>query len=236
MQIIGLSGLARSGKSVLAKEIARIAYERAMKPRMMSVATPLREAAARIGVTKEANEPAYRKLLQVLGTDMMRNPDFIPGFTGPDYWVNLTRKRLDQLVVDEEKQAASIRAKRQAEAKYSHQYSDGSYYFSEYLAESVVIFDDVRFMNEVEMIRALGGTMIYVDRAEDLPNPNAEYRKHESERLAWDMKGDVEKRMSLYQYTVDSSGSMDEYMERARPFIPVWLGLSTIGLIEESNG
>lgn len=202
MQIIGIAGLAQCGKSTLAKDIARVAYELKMRPIMMSFAGALKSAAGEVGASKTENPELYRLFCQEVGSKF-RDPAYVPGVTGPDYWVNLTRRSIAKLA---DSGAAS---------------------------EIAIIFDDVRFLNEVQTIKSMGGVMIYVDRETELPDVNADFRKHESERLAYELKADGNLRQSLMDYTVCSTGSMDLYLTRVAPFIPVWLGRALLGIPKE---
>lgn len=199
MQVIGMMGCARAGKTYLGKEIARVAYERGMQPRQMSVADPLRRAAAELGITKDGTPELYRKFMQVVGTDILRDPGFLPGLTGPEFHTNLTRQKLMSMPKAE-------------------------------VPEMVAIFDDVRFMEEVDMIRAVDGVLIYVDREQELPDPAAEFRRHSSEALANALRHDHDRRQQVVSYTVSSTGTLEEFYIRVRPFIPVWLGLEAMGL------
>jgi hypothetical protein len=48
--------------------------------------------------------------------------------------------------------------------------------------------------------------------------------------MAYDMQRDEELRRQHFQWTVNSTGSMEEYKIRVRPFIPVWLGIEPMAL------
>lgn len=209
MQIVAMAGLAQCGKTTLAKEIARVSFERGMKPKMMSFAGALKQGAADVGADKESNPDLYRKFCQDTGENF-RDPEYVPGVTGPDYWVNLTAKAVKQ------------HAEADAIVLNPHVQSH----------ETVLIFDDVRFENEIEILRKMGAVAIYVDRETELPDPSAKFRTHNSEKMAYALKADGDLRQRLFNYTVSSTGSMVEYLLRVRPFIPVWLGLEVLGIPE----
>lgn len=213
MQIIAAAGLAQCGKTTLAKEISRVAFERGMKPKMMSFAGALKTASASIGASKEEQPALYRKFCQQVG-GMMRDPEYVPGVTGPDYWVNLTATEIKKMAEAEGRVIGSHRPP----------YVGGTFH------ETVLIFDDVRFGNEVDTLRRMGAVMIYVDRETELPDPNAKFREDVSEKMAYDMKADGDLRMANFAYTVNSTGDMESYLTRVRPFIPVWLGLEVLGI------
>lgn len=199
MQVIGFIGLAQSGKTVLAKEVARIAFDNGLTPKVMSFAGSLKRAAVECGADKEKQPELYRKFCQEVGNNM-RNPAYVPGVTGPDYWVQRTGEEMK---------------------KYHSQ-------------SMVLIFDDVRYDNEVRLLTSVGAEIVYVDRGEELPNPTAEFRKHESEKLAYDLQirgvarqHDITRDpMYTPEWYVNSGGSMEDYLDRCRPYIKMWLGLT----------
>lgn len=207
MQVIGFIGLAQSGKTVLAKEVARVAYENGLTPKVMSFAGALKRAAAEIGASKEKSPELYRKFCQEVGNNM-RNPNYVPGVTGPDYWVQRTAEEMKKF------QSQSM----------------------------VLIFDDVRYNNEVALLIKMGAEIVYVDRGAELPNPDAAFRKHESEKLAYDLqvRGAIRQhdisRDPLYiaEWYVNSSGPMEDYFDRCRPYIKMWLGLTAKPVKEEA--
>jgi hypothetical protein len=94
---------------------------------------------------------------------MMRNPEFVPGITGSDYWVNL--------IGDQIRQQADLDMPDAQESKYH---------------ERVLIFDDARFLNELEVIRKNSGRLIYIDATDRLTDLDAPWRQHLSEQVSWD--------------------------------------------------
>lgn len=208
MQVIAMAGLAQCGKSTLAGWIAEEAYKSGLTPKMMSFAGALKRAAETIGADKASNPALYRKFCQDVG-NACRTSEYVPGVTGEDYWVRLTNKTLLTLQLSD---SESLRR-------------DSAHY-----RELIVIFDDVRFMNELAMLRDWDATTIFVDRRNELPDPTAEFRKHISEKMATDLTTDRETLRECFKYSVDSSGSMDEYRRRVGIFLPVWCGTATLGI------
>lgn len=208
MQVIGFVGLAQSGKTVLAKEVARVAYENGLTPKVMSFAGSLKRAAKECGADKETRPALYRKFCQEVG-NKMRDPDYVPGVTGPDYWVQRTKDEI-----------------------------------AKYRGESLVlIFDDVRYQNEVMLLADLGAEIIYVDRGLELPDPEAEFRNHDSEKMAYEWKGlnsIIQLNTEAYSTTrfpawyIDSTGVMEDYLDRCKPYIKMWLGLTAKPMKEEN--
>lgn len=211
MQIIGLTGLAQCGKTTLADEISRIAYHRGMTPKKMSFAGRLKKAAAEIGADKVSQPELYRKFCQEVGNNM-RSLEYLPGVTGPDYWVQRTH---EDIAIEQAKENARPVYGDGKEGKWS---------------ETVLIFDDVRFENEVELLKNMGATLILLNRGKELPDPAAKFRSHISEKLAYDLMGDHELRMKYMNFTVDSTGSMEQFKFRCSPYIPHWLGLEALDL------
>lgn len=138
MKIIGISGVARSGKDTLAKMLISEAGEAVH----MSFAAPIREFVARLlglplkdlldGPVKEQPIPELggkspRQLMQTLGTEWGRE------MIDPDLWIKVARWRLGDLKKD-------------------------------LFPPKIVVFSDVRFDNEAEMIRSMGGTIVVLRR------------------------------------------------------------------------
>lgn len=219
MQIIAMAGLAQCGKTTLANKIAQVAYESGMLPKMMSFAGSLKRAAKEIGADKTLRPQLYRKFCQQVG-GLLRDPEYVKGVTGPDYWVNLTMTEIKAYAAEETKRL---------EASNNPDFAAGRLPAQPF-RETVLIFDDVRFQNELDMLKKVGAVTIYVDRETELPEPNADFRKDVSEKLAYDMKADGDLRSRNFNYTVASVGSIDAFLTRVGPFIPVWLGLADLGL------
>lgn len=96
MQIVGVGGRAKSGKTTLCKHIAKILVEENYGlPRILSFAGPLKEGAAIMGAEKETRPELYRKICQVVGTDIIRESD-------PDHWCKLMHIQLLKAERDEQ--------------------------------------------------------------------------------------------------------------------------------------
>lgn len=154
MQIIGLTGQARAGKSYVAQYIAERAWEKRMVPVFVSFAGALKRAAAEAGHPKETDPQGYRTFCQTVGA-YARQQD-------PYHWVKLTMKEIAEV------------ARREQEAiEAGHD-----------VWERVVIIDDVRYRNEVEAIIWMGGLIGHISAGSRLPEADAPWRSHDSERLA----------------------------------------------------
>lgn len=174
--LIGLTGLAGSGKSTIASNLV---LEHGF--RRHRFAGPLKDMLRALGLTdaqidgehKEVaceelgwNTPRYA--MQTLGTEWGR------AHMGPNFWVNLAKARI-----------------------------------KDDLLRASVVVDDVRFQNEVEAIRAMGGRVLRVVRP-----GTAGAGSHVSESQDFDVDG-----------TIGNSGSLDEL--RAE----IW---AVIGLLREA--
>ncbi len=137
MQIIGLTGLPRSGKDTFAAHLRDLyGY------RTLAFATPMKQAAAILlnrefwemngdhDFDREAILPGYdfsvRQFLQRMGTEVMRE-NF-----GADFWIKNMRGRLEGV--------------------------------------SKAVITDVRFPNECELIKELGGRIVRIERVGCIDN------------------------------------------------------------------
>lgn len=141
MQIIGLTGKAGAGKTTVAMHL-----ERHYGFKRLSFAEPLKRMLIETGLaTYEelyvTKTPMSRKLMQVIGTDIIRNR------VDKDFWVKQMAERIIELT------------------------RSGYFRF---------VIDDVRFQNEADFIRRLGGIVILITR--DCKDRVTDYN-HESERL-----------------------------------------------------
>jgi hypothetical protein len=155
VKVIGIGGLAQAGKSTAAAAIAAEMFNRNWTPVMERFAGPLKDASKLVGFEKGTKyESQYRQFCQVVGS-MARDLD-------PDWWVKRMQRRLDD-IVDAEASDANSR----------HPWH-----------ERVVLIDDVRYENEVKLIRQYGGKMLFVCAALRLGDMDAPWRQHASEALA----------------------------------------------------
>lgn len=156
MRIIGFGGLASAGKSTCAHALAAELVDKGYKPYVMQFAGRLKRASNDLGFVKGGEFDAlYRKFCQFTGA-MAREAD-------PDWWVKLTEMDLREHQLLEGAELAD----------------DGPF------RERVLIFDDVRYLNEIELIRKWGGNLVFVDRYKRLEDRlSEEMYAHESEALA----------------------------------------------------
>lgn len=165
-RILGIIGAAGSGKTAVANILLANHY----RLKHTSFATPLRHmirallketmpATWPISPADYMNDPVRKnEPIPYLGNMRARHllqtlgTEWGRNTLHPDFWVFVTASKIERLLA--------------------------STFMRSYDGLSVVI-DDVRFPNEVEMVRALGGTILRVDRP---VNPNAIPGAHASEQ------------------------------------------------------
>ncbi len=210
MIIVAFAGLARGGKTTAANHLAKWCLDHDLKPIICSFAASLKNAAKRAGIDKEKHPELYRKTLQRWG-ESRRDPKYRPGRTGPDFWVSRTAVELLYCTVDEKeyyRQLTCLGAE-------------------QHFRERVLIFDDMRYENEVELIQSLGGTTVFIDGHCRIKDKDAEWRKHESEKMATDYTyGDLDD--GLFDYIAMNNGSEKSFKGLVETLAPVWLDMEIL--------
>lgn len=176
MRLFVLLGKARVGKTTLAEQAAKVAYENGFKPILLPFAKPLKDMAKEKGYDKDTMPEEYRKFCQEYGSQKREEDE--------DYWVNLWYDEV----------------KRIFEAD-----SD---------SERVVIVDDCRYPNELQLIHELNGTTLFIHSGErELPDANAEWRNHESEVLANSLdNSDDTDLLDVCTFHIANDGSLAQYL------------------------
>jgi hypothetical protein len=155
MRIFQISGKGRVGKTTVAQEIQKKAFEAGFIPVILPFADSLKKAALELGYSKESNPEEYRKFCQELGAGKRKED--------PNYWINKTFESIQNYMLKE----------------VDNQVEDKEFW------EYVIIQDDVRYMNEIALGRELAAIQIFIDSGgRTLPEHDAEWRNHESEELA----------------------------------------------------
>ena len=159
MKIFAFIGPARAGKTTAADFLEGECNEYGYHVERLSFAAPIKRGCDRVGVSKEADHDEYRKLAQRWGKGRRER--------NPDHYVNKASRTLDRF------------------ARVEHE--DYIQLMDESLIdcwdETVVIVDDVRYANEVDLLSNRGATLILLDPGNRL-DLNEEWRQHESEALA----------------------------------------------------
>ena len=209
MRVIAFAGLAQAGKTTAVDELCQWALEPAGRvyPVRLHFAGPLKEALAIMGARKGGKRDAlYRTGAQLIGT-MMRDPDTVPGITGPDYWVNVLREKLEQAAAEEDARLTTVAGP---------------------FRETIVLIDDVRYLNEVEMIRKWQGNIIFIDafRRLKIDLDEEPWRRHHSEGLAMQYTfGSLED--ELFDCTLTNNSDEAAFRRVVRSMASAWCGLVT---------
>ena len=159
MKIIAFAGLALAGKTTAAEASAAHLFKQGYNPVIEQFAGPLKRASALLGFVKGGEyDTLYREFCQWAG---QRARD-----ENPDWFVNLMSDRLD-VIAQEEADRLTLS---QRDAVLWH--------------ETVVLIDDVRFENELELVKRYSGTTVFVSASRRLGDLDADWRRHISERMA----------------------------------------------------
>ncbi len=159
MQIFAFLGPARAGKTTAADALDFELRERGLYVERLSMAAPIKEGMKRVGITKSEKPDEYRALAQRWGaTRRARNSD------------HYVAKALRSI----------LRTQRTELNDYTKLDADENLSCWD---ETAVIIDDIRYPNEVALMKRLDATVVWVD-AGDRINFSEPFRQHESEALA----------------------------------------------------
>lgn len=210
MVVVAFAGLARGGKTTCARMFKTWCDKHGLDATICSFAEPMKAAARRIGLSKDNNPTKYREVLQRWGENK-RNPNHQPGRSGPNYWVNRMRTHLLNT----------------AAAEKSGYYKLWSYQNENRFKEKVVIFDDLRYLNELDLVMDFKGTAVFVDGASRLKDLDAEWRKHESEALATLYTcGALPD--ELFDFYITNTSSEKDLAKLVQKLAPIWVDLETV--------
>jgi hypothetical protein len=157
MRVIAFAGQARSGKTTFARSFAAASFDAGATPTIRSFAGPLKRAAEEAGFAKDIAPESYRSFCQVEGAAKRAE--------NPDYWLDLFRAELGLIAAADAEHLADT-------------LESGLDYH-----ETVVLIDDMRYENEYELVKEIGGQNILVMRPNGLPEADAAWRDHESEEF-----------------------------------------------------
>ena len=215
MIVVAFAGLARGGKTTTANLLANWCLEHSLSPTIMSFAEPMKLAAKRLGLDKETEPEKYRKTLQRWG-ETRRDPNFRPTGkpsrrSGEDYWLRrVAILILQKQLAERDKYAALALLNKEKEH-----------------CEKVLIFDDLRYLNELEFIRCIGGTTVFVDGRERIKDIDAPFRQHESEALAAFYTDGLLPDNAI-DFLITNDGSLTSLKNLTNRLAPVWLDMSVM--------
>jgi hypothetical protein len=168
----------------------------------------MKEAMTIMGARKGGpKDELYRKGCQLIGAKF-RSSEFVPGITNDNYWVNLMHDNLVHQAVGEDNRLSM---------------DDGKVW-----RETLVLIDDCRFTNEIDLLREdWQAKVIFIDAYRRLKKTHdmlADWRKHVSENLATDYTmGKMED--ELMDYTITNNSSEADFRRGLRMLLPLWTGL-----------
>ena len=181
--IIGLVGKAKSGKDTAATLIEQICNIKGVSVEREAFANAIREIGRIFGFPEETLtcqelkesylHPLFnitpRKFMQMVGSDLFRD------HLDKDCWVKLILQKINALADDAKKSYNEV----------ARHYED-----ERWAPDSVMIITDVRFPNEVDMIRSQGGFIVKIERTNGGDSDDA-WRQHESEKYIDEIKPDI---------------------------------------------
>jgi hypothetical protein len=196
MRVIAFAGPAQSGKTTVAGLVEQNAIKAGYRVVREAFAGPLKRAAERVGAGKQDDPDKYRSLCQRWGAEKRKKE--------PGFWVRRMRDRLEKTNLKEIGDYSNIWVQAHL--------TDWK--------ETLVIIDDVRYLNEVELVKGIGGVVVFIDPGKRI-NLDDAFRRHESEKLAIDyMEGQLPSRTfdDMLVNGVDNLEALSEMMEIASYF------------------
>lgn len=205
MRIVAFNGLARGGKTTCAEILEKWCVRHGMHPIRCSFADPMKKAARYVGLSKDDNPKLYRATLQRWGENK-RNPEYQPGRSGPHYWITRVQKMIMAHAIDERNRFASM----------SDHGLDSDF------KESILIFDDLRYGNELDLVRKMNGITVFVDGVSRIKDLGADWRQHESELLSMAITFGVIDG-EIFDYYLPNDGSKERLEQLVDKLAPAWL-------------
>lgn len=172
MFVLGIGGMAGSGKTTAADFIEVESINLDCDPIRLSFADPVREqAAAQAGyddwrIFKKEKHSVYRKLCQTIADEGR-----------PNKWVNIMNDKLKAIEAEEVKDTLPI------------------------FMERLVIIDDVRYRNEIDLVKAWAGVPVFINLgARSSTLEGGEWRAHESEWMNQQVEAGRPEYSDLYDW------------------------------------
>lgn len=192
MFVIVLGGMARVGKTEAADILEDLCLDNGFFPKRISFAQPLKEAVALENGYKtdwkkfKAEHPeTYRKQCQDIGASRREHDE--------DYWVRLWSEQLNKELATEINRDRGL----------------------DHWRETVVIVDDCRYENELRAAAKYDGCSLFLSKgSRELPEEDAAWRAHESERLAMLTEAHAESCDSLWDWWVVNDADVEQLEEK----------------------
>ena len=191
-----LGGKGGVGKTTLAKHLAEYAFERGLRPRIVSFADVIKRESEKAGYSKEEFPDEYRKFCQDVGTKHRKKD--------PDYFVKKFHESFISMW-SEEKEFLTRGNK-----------------FWEYL----VIVDDCRFLNEVAYGRHHNATQIFLSSGDrELHDNDGAWRKDFSEVMSTRIDNGDKDYGELFSWIILNDKTWKDFTEKIEEYLPMWCGL-----------
>lgn len=199
-----LAGQARVGKTTAANYIANQAKKQEYKPIILPFAQAIKDAAAEAGITKDKSPVEYRAFCQSIGEAKRKE--------NPDHWINLFKEKWLELYEKDVKAAQSL---------------------DKIWKETIVIVDDCRYLNELNLGKQLGAKTIMISRGSRvLPEHDADWRKHESEDMANQFEAGNKDYQDIFNYIVKNEGTKEDFNHKLKDRIPLWFDATPFSYLE----
>lgn len=186
---IGISGLARSGKTTAANYIDQyFTSNKSVFTTIQSFAGPIKAGLEIMNVVKEKNHDLYRYLGQLCGDGCRTMGD-------NDWWIDLIEDKIYY---------------------YQKNITDSEYCF--------FIIDDVRYINELKMVKEFGGINVFIDSGGRIDTKQKMY-SHQSEDMAMKMNlflkySSAPKLTEIkFDYIIPNNGTVEEFEECVSSFL-----------------
>ena len=205
MRIFAFLGPARVGKTTAADMLDLQLRERGYYVERLSMAAPIKDGMKRVGITKEEQPEQYRSLAQRWGAGRRgRNPD---------HYVDKAARKIERFQNVERADWAKLNF-------------DGNL---ECWDETAIIIDDIRYGNEIDLMRELGATVVWVDGNTRI-NFSEAFRQHESEAMANALAHDDDMLDDLLETTdgwiLDANNGVKAMADQLLLYIDrIWLGV-----------
>lgn len=209
MKLIGFAGQGRVGKTTVANDLCKwiIRETTHLTPLLMPFAGPLKkEVALAYGYTSPEE---FKTDLPVTYREECQRIGNGRRQEDSNYWVNKWKEAVN-FKVPEEIQTQE------------HDY--------------VVVVDDVRYQNEVDIVHSMGGTVHFITSGKrPLDDATAMWRNHESEALANNSNLDYKMAAEIFDGFVYNDETEQDLLKMLKKAYPSWLGLNVGMLLDPTK-